>query len=174
MSAFKTSRCLQLGALVLALLLSSPALGAAPLAAAPAAFGVADRAVALAVHAEGAQLYQCKPGDGGRLVWTFREPIAALIGDDGKTIGRHYAGPTWEVDGGGAVKGQLLTSAPGAGANDIPLLKLAVSEHRGAGALAAVNLVLRLNTHGGALSGPCARAGELHAEPYSADYVFLR
>ncbi|THD60237.1 MAG: DUF3455 domain-containing protein [Phenylobacterium sp.] len=155
-------------------MLSSPALGAAPSAAAPRAFGVAGRETVLAVHAEGAQLYQCQADGSGRPMWTFREPIAALIGDDGKTVGRHYAGPTWEIDGGGAVKGQMLASAPGVGANDIPLLKLAVSEHRGSGVLTAVTLVLRLNTHGGGLKGACAAAGELRAEPYSADYVFLR
>jgi hypothetical protein len=28
-------------------------------------------------------------------VWTLREPIATLL-LDGKTVGRHYAGPNWE------------------------------------------------------------------------------
>jgi hypothetical protein len=35
-------------------------------------------------------------------------------------------------------------------------------------------LVLRLTTRGGVLKGACRTAGELRAEPYSADYVFLR
>jgi Protein of unknown function (DUF3455) len=47
--------------------------------------------VMLTVHAEGAQIYECKVNS-GKLVWQFREPIAALIAD-GKTVGRHYAGP---------------------------------------------------------------------------------
>ncbi len=34
--------------------------------------------------------------------WTFREPIATLL-DDGKTVGRHYAGPNWEDNDGSAV-----------------------------------------------------------------------
>ena len=174
MSTFKTCRGNGLGFLAVGLLFASPALGATPIAAAPASFDVADRMVALVVHAEGAQLYQCEPDDGGHAVWTFREPIATLIGDNGKTMGRHYAGPTWELDDGGAVKGKLLASAPGAGANDISLSKLAVADHRGAGALSGVSLILRLNTHGGALKGACVVAGELHAESYSADYVFLR
>jgi hypothetical protein len=173
MPASKTFHSLELGVLAVGCLLSSPALGAAtsePLAT----FDVADRAVALVVHAEGAQLYQCAPDAGSHPVWTFREPIAVLIGEDGRTIGRHFAGPTWELNDGGAVKGQVLASAPAAGASDIPLLKLTASEHRGAGALAAVSLILRLNTHGGALKGACAAVGDLHAEPYAADYVFLR
>lgn len=174
MSKLLTSHRPALGALAFVLLLSTPALAASPLDSAPASFGVTDRTVALAVHGEGAQIYQCKADAEGRLVWTFREPIAALIAEDGRTVGRHFAGPTWEVDGGGAVKGQLSTSAPAATASDIPILKLTATDHRGAGALSAVTVILRLNTHGGVFKGTCAVAGDLRAEPYSADYVFLR
>ncbi len=158
--------------LMLATLLGQPALAAPVSTAAPPSFDVADHAVVLTVHAEGIQLYECRQDAGSPAAWTFREPIATLI-SQGKTIGRHYAGPTWELDDGGAVKGKLLASTPGTGPDDIPLLKLSVSEHRGTGALKDANLVLRLNTHGGALKGACVAAGELHAEPYSADYVFL-
>ena len=38
---------------------------------------------------------RCKAGADGKLAWTFREPIATLLAD-GKTVGRHYAGPNWE------------------------------------------------------------------------------
>jgi hypothetical protein len=34
--------------------------------------------------------------------------------------------------------------------------------------------VQRINTNGGSFAGTCGQAGDLHAEPYSADYVFLR
>ena len=40
--------------------------------------------------------------------------------------------------------------------------------------LPAASIALRLNTHGGVLTGDCATAGEFRAIPYSADYVFLR
>jgi hypothetical protein len=56
----------------------------------------------------------------------------------------------------------------------VALLKLDVVGHQGGGALAQAKLVLRLNTSGGALSGVCPKLGELRAEPYSADYAFLR
>jgi hypothetical protein len=161
-----------LRALSLGLSSAAPAVVFSAPVAAPAGFDVADRAAVLVAHAEGAQVYQCEPGAGGHAKWTFREPIATLI-SDGKTIGRHYAGPTWELDDGGVVKGKLLASAQGVRAGDIPLLKLAAAEHRGSGVLAAANLVLRLNTHGGDLNGDCAVAGELRAQPYAADYVFL-
>ena len=41
----------------------------------------------------GAQIYECKVGNDGKLAWAGREPIASLM-VDGKTVGRHYAGPS--------------------------------------------------------------------------------
>jgi len=140
---------------------------------APAAFDVADRAAILVVHATGAQIYECKVGTGGATNWVFREPIATLIRDGG-TIGHHYVGPTWELADGEVVKGKQSAAVPGATPSDVALLKLDVAEHRGSGVLKDAKLVLRLNTRGGVLKGECAKAGELRAEPYSADYAFLR
>ena len=77
------------------------------------------------IHAEGAQIYECKAGNAGNLSWVFREPIATLLLDD-KTVGRHYAGPTWEHRDGSAVTGKAVGNAPGATADDIPWLKLEV------------------------------------------------
>jgi Protein of unknown function (DUF3455) len=34
--------------------------------------------------------------------------------------------------------------------------------------------VQRINPTGGTAEGACQKAGELHSEPYSADYVFQR
>jgi len=140
---------------------------------APAAFDVADRATILVVHATGAQIYECKVGASGATNWVFREPIATLIRDGG-TIGHHYVGPTWDFADGEVVQGKQSSAAPGATPSDVALLKLDVAEHRGNGALKDAKLVLRLNTHGGVLKGECLKAGELRAEPYSADYAFLR
>jgi hypothetical protein len=75
---------------------------------------------------------------------------------------------------GDAVKGKQSAAAPGATPGDVALLKLDVVEHHGTGVLKNAKLVLRLNTRGGALKGGCPKAGELRAEPYSADYAFLR
>ena len=78
----------------------------APFAAAaaeiPEAIAAKGEMLVLQVHAEGAQIYECKANVGGKLPWQFREPIASLF-SDGKTAGRHYAGPTWEIDGGAIV-----------------------------------------------------------------------
>lgn len=125
----------------------------------------------LATHAEGAQIYECKAGTNGVLAWTFREPIATLL-VDGKTVGRHYAGPHWALADGSVVKGKVSATMPGSAANDISQLKLDVIAHEGAGALDQATLVYRVNTHGGSFDGPCSTLGAFRSIGYSADYLF--
>jgi hypothetical protein len=139
----------------------------------PDAIAAPGETVVLSVHAEGAQVYECKPGTDGKLAWAFREPIATLL-VDGKTIGRHYAGPNWEHSDGSAVVGKAAGNAPGASPSDIPWLKLSVTSQRGSGVLTGVTTVQRINTKGGKLDGTCDKAGSFSSAPYSADYVFLR
>ena len=127
----------------------------------------------LTVHAEGAQIYECEKDATGKLAWRLREPIATLL-REGKTIGRHYAGPEWRFDDGSGVQGKLEAKAPGATPSDIPWLKLAAVAHTGHGDLEQVTTIQRIDTHGGALDGECATAGALRSVAYSADYVFLR
>lgn len=138
----------------------------------PEAIAAKGETILFEVHAAGAQIYECKADSDGRLTWRFREPIAALF-RDGKTVGRHYAGPAWEVEG-SAITGKAAGKAPGATAKDIPWLKLDVVERRGDGPLQAATTVQRINTAGGNFEGACEKSGDLHAEPYEADYVFLQ
>jgi hypothetical protein len=143
------------------------------LAEVPDAIAAPGASEILKVHAEGAQIYECKTGKDGKLHWEFREPIASLI-VDGKTVGRHYAGPTWELSDGSAVTGKVSARAPGAAANDVPLLKLDAASHRGNGQLSSASIIQRLNTKGGVAEGDCSSAGALLSSPYSSDYVFLK
>ena len=139
----------------------------------PDAIAAPGETVVLTVHAEGAQVYECKAGADGKLAWAFREPIATLL-VDGKTIGRHYAGPNWEHIDGSAVVGKVSGNAPGATADDIAWLKLQVTASRGSGLLTGVTTVQRINTKGGKLDGACDKAGSFKSAPYSAEYVFLK
>ncbi|MGY3074466.1 hypothetical protein ACVWZZ_000837 [Bradyrhizobium sp. LM6.10] len=152
------------------LLLAGPAAAADPL---PATIAAPGETVVLSVHAEGAQVYECKAGTDGKLAWAFREPIATLL-SEGKTVGRHYAGPNWEHADGSAVAAKAAGNAPGATPADIPWLKLEVNAHRGSGVLTSATTVQRINTHGGKLDGACDKAGEFKSAPYSAEYVFLK
>src|SRR5438477_12236956 len=100
----------------------------------PDAVAAPGEAVVLSVHAEGAQVYECKAAADGKLAWAFREPIATLLAD-GKTIGRHYAGPNWEHADGSAVVGKAVFFFKQKTAYDIPWLKLEVTSSRGSGVL---------------------------------------
>ena len=139
----------------------------------PPALAAPGESAVITLHAEGAQIYECKPGNDGKLAWAFREPIATLLLDD-KTVGRHYAGPNWEHVDGSAVTAKAVANAPGQSASDIPWLKLEATGHRGSGTLAGITTVQRINTRGGVHAGACDRAGALYSAPYAADYVYLR
>ena len=158
--------------LLIALILATTFRADGALAQMPPAIAVPGGKIIVTFHAEGAQIYECKPSNDGKLDWMFREPIATLLLDD-KTIGRHYAGPTWEHMDGSAVTGKAVGNAPGATVSDIPWLKLDVVNRRGSGTLANVNAVQRIDTHGGASQDRCDQAGAFRSVPYSADYVFL-
>lgn len=139
----------------------------------PEAIAVPGETLVATVHAQGAQIYECKANASGALVWQFREPIATLI-ESGKTIGRHYAGPNWELADGSIVAGKVAGRAPGATPNDIALLKLDVTSRSGSGRLSGVTTIQRINTRGGVAEGPCPTAGAFLSVAYSTDYTFYR
>jgi hypothetical protein len=139
----------------------------------PDAVAARGETVAMSVHAVGAQIYECARDAKGDQVWQFREPIAALL-MDGKTVGRHFAGPSWELADGSAVTAKVVGRAPGAARSDIALLKLEVTSQRAGGQLSTVTGIQRLNTKGGTLQGVCPSPGVLIGVPYTADYTFLR
>ena len=136
----------------------------------PAAVAAPGMAVVMTVHAVGAQIYECAADSAGKPGWRFRELIASLM-VDGRTVGRHFAGPSWELADGSLVVGKVSGRADGATADDIPWLKLEGSA--GQGQFAKVTVVQRINTKGGALAGACGTAAEMTAVPYASDYVFL-
>jgi hypothetical protein len=133
--------------------------------------GVAPHTAVLTVHAEGAQIYECRADTTNALRWAFREPVASLtVG--AKTVGHHYGGPSWALEDGGLIMGQIIATLPGASVNDIPQLKLKVIAHQGGGVLAPIRFVYRVRTQGGAVKGDCKTAGALRPVAYSADYIF--
>jgi Protein of unknown function (DUF3455) len=135
--------------------------------------------VIVTLHAMGSQIYECKPdpgkpaSEGHALTWQFREPVAALL-LDGKSVGRHYAGPSWDHIDGSGVKAKVIASTAGATADDIAWLDLDVIERHGSGTLSDAATVQRVNTKGGVTHGSCESAGGYLSVPYSADYVFRR
>jgi hypothetical protein len=146
-----------------------------PLAAAEVPEAIAARGEVLVATAQaiGAQIYECRPDAAGKLVWQFREPIATMF-INGKTVGRHYAGPTWEMADGSAVSARVAGRSAGATAGDIPLLKLEVTAANGSGQLSGITTIQRLNTKGGNAEASCQSPGSFVSVPYTADYAFHR
>jgi hypothetical protein len=157
--------------------------GSAAFAEMPREIGGPGEIPGIALHAEGAQIYECWADSNNQLVWRLREPIATLM-DDGNSVGRHYAALHWEyVDpstlvwehkDGSLVKAKVVARAAGRTAHDLPWLKLHVTAQVANGMFYGVTHVQRINTQGGMASGSCDLAGTLRSVPYSADYVFWR
>jgi Protein of unknown function (DUF3455) len=139
----------------------------------PEALAVKGGVTVATLQATGAQIYACAKGAKGALEWSFREPVAALF-QNGKTVGRHFVGPTWEFADGTHVTGAPKGKVPATTVKDVPWLKLSIKEPATSGPIAEATTILRLDTKGGAWEGACSNEGELHAEPYAATYVFIK
>jgi Protein of unknown function (DUF3455) len=131
----------------------------------------------LRLEARGTQNYACQPRAEapGESQWVFTAPEAELFDATGRSVGRHYAGPTWEssVDG-SKVVAKVRAKADAPRPDAVPWLLLTVTERSGAGLLANVKSVQRTDTRGGkAPSAGCAEGDTLKV-PYTASYWFSR
>jgi hypothetical protein len=135
------------------------------------------QSVFLQVRATGVQIYQCtsKPDAPGSFTWTFQAPEATLANRWGHDIGRHYAGPTWELRDGSRVVGEITARDPGPDPAAIPWLLLRAKSTSGPGALSRTESILRIRTSGGiAPSTPCTQ-DQAQAQvrvPYTGEYYF--
>ncbi|HEX3852928.1 MAG TPA: DUF3455 domain-containing protein, partial [Polyangiaceae bacterium] len=71
----------------------------------------------------GVQVYMCVAAASGAFTWQFVAPQANLLNDDGKLIGTHFIGPTWQGNDGSSVVG-LKVAAATVDATAIPWLLL--------------------------------------------------
>jgi hypothetical protein len=126
----------------------------------------------LEFRGEGVQIYTCvKDAD---WAWKLKAPDATLLDQDGKAIGKHFAGPTWRLDDGSEVQGKVLQVRQQPGT--IPWLILSAQSIGSEGRLSQVDVVRRTSTRGGlAPSNGCdaAHAGAEARIPYSASYSFF-
>jgi hypothetical protein len=133
----------------------------------------------LVAHAVGVQIYPCVPTSTG-YAWGPSTPQANLYDDNGKPIGTHFAGPSWQAKDGSKVMAQRkdgVTVDPTA----IPwLLLTAKSPTAGLDGdrLVATTFIQRIQTVGGvappAADCNAATVGTTEAVPYTADYLFWK
>jgi hypothetical protein len=135
----------------------------------------ANEQILVRVHAKGDQIYTCK-GDAAQFTWVLKAPEAQLFDKDGKSFGKHFAGPSWEANDGSRVTGKAIANAPSPDSESIPWLLVNVIGHNGSeGALSRVSTIQRVNTKGGKSPGSgcdASRSGQEARVAYQADYVF--
>jgi hypothetical protein len=113
----------------------------------------------------GDQVYGCINGR-----WAFTAPDAKLLNQQGSVIGRHSAGPTWQLNDGSWVKGKAVAEQVAPDANAVPWLLL--ESVGGTGRLGTVRFIQRTGTRGGnAPDGGCSQSAKRRV-PYTATYSF--
>ena len=137
----------------------------------------AGEEVVLQARATGSQIYVCQPGTDGKFAWTLKAPDAELHDQQGATIGRHFAGPTWKDNDGSEVKGKAVARVDSPEPDSIPWLLVSVTGHSGDGVLSRVTSIQRIHTKGGQ-PPPVANCNTSKQNvevksSYSADYYFF-
>lgn len=113
----------------------------------------------------GDQVYGCVNSS-----WALRAPDAKLLDQKGSVIGRHFAGPTWQLNDGSWVKGKAIAKRVAPDTTAVPFLLL--ESIGGTGRLAPVRFIQRSGTHGGnAPDGSCSQSA-MRRVPYTATYSF--
>jgi hypothetical protein len=146
----------------------------------PAEIAVTDAAVLVAAYAAtGTQTYTCGVtgvGDAAVYAWsTASVPAATLYGTDCLVAGTHYAGPRWKANDDSIILGVVKRTTASVTAASIKRVLLATTSDGGAGILAPVTAVQRLDTVGGiapATGCDLAHVNETVAVPYTANYYF--
>ena len=143
-------------------------------AAAPRVNAPPGAKLVLRTAAQGVQIYKCeKTADAYH--WVLSAPEAALFDPTGQQIGTHFAGPTWQMQDGSKIVGEVVTQAPAPEPHAIAWLLLRAKSHEGNGVLSGVDLVRRIDTHGGAAPATGCDAGHDSSQirmRYMANYLF--
>jgi hypothetical protein len=131
----------------------------------------------LQAQASGVQVYVCQVSkeDAARWQWTPSGPQAELFDPAGKKIGKHYAGPTWELDDGSKVVGEVLAKSASPQADAVDWLLLKVKQNSAQGLLGHADRIQRVATSGGKPPAHCdtAQEGKEFRSPYRATYNFF-
>jgi hypothetical protein len=131
----------------------------------------AGHKVSFRVDAVGVQVYRWNGS-----AWDFVAPVANLYASENYRgeVGFHYAGPTWESNGGSKVVARRVAGCS-PDSNAIAWLLLQTTATDGAGIFGDVTYVQRVNTVGGlAPTTPGEFVGREARVPYTTEYYFYR
>ena len=138
----------------------------------------ADEQPVIVLNAQGVQIYTCKASESDPKAyrWVFVAPEATLL-EDGTAVGKHGAGPTWELTSDRTSVAGTVRQRQDGGAGNIPWLLLAAKPVEGSGRLAGVTSIQRVATKGGVEpTDACneSKSGQEVRVPYTADYYFYK
>ena len=119
----------------------------------------------------GFQVYACTETQTGPK-WVLTAPDAKLLDASGKTIGSHFAGPTWKLEDGSQVQGERIAGRPAPEAGSVAWLLLRSKAGTATGKLADIAFIRRTETHGGAASESACPTGDTSRVSYTATYTF--
>jgi hypothetical protein len=129
----------------------------------------------LTAKGEGVQIYGCLAAPDGAK-WTLKGPDAKLLDAGGEQIGTHFTGPTWKLNDGSQVLGELVASQPAPNADSVAWLLLRAKAGSATGRLAKVTFIRRTETLGGVpAANDCKNVsdvGKTVQVRYSATYTF--
>lgn len=133
--------------------------------------------LALVLKGTGVQIYVCGASreEEGKYQWLLKAPEAELTSSRGKSMGKHYGGPTWEAEDGSKVVARVIASDKDTDPNTIPWLLLSATSNSGTGIFSRTTGIQRLYTVSGkAPIDGCDRdhLGREARISYSAQYYF--
>jgi Protein of unknown function (DUF3455) len=135
-----------------------------------------EQRILLKTAAQGSQIYTCHQlaDKSSQFKWTLKAPDAKLFNSQGKALGKHYAGPSWEANDGSKITA-VVKAKENAPNGSIPWLLLQVKSSQGNGIFANVKWIQRLHTTGG--TPPTQNCDRDHQNAdisvsYTADYYF--
>jgi Protein of unknown function (DUF3455) len=157
--------------------LSQTGMADAPFPAIPAVLEVpSNQVLALTLTGKGVQIYEWRAVTNlaNKFAWELKGPEADLFDASGKKVGRHFAGPTWELTDGGKVIGRLKAKAEAPDGKGIPWLLLDAVQASGA-VMGKVKSIQRVDTVGGKAPAAPADVAKLGVEEkveYMSTYKF--
>lgn len=125
-----------------------------------------DATLVLTAEGNGAQVYGCSDGH-----WILKGPDAQLLDEHGQVIGKHFAGPTWQLADGSGIQGKMIATQASPDSAAVPWLLLQTTPGSASGRFAGVQYIRRSDTHGGVAGSEACTSGEKRV-PYTAKYSF--
>lgn len=131
---------------------------------------------AFMLSAEGAHVFECRPGGPGGFGWTFVAPDATLY-EGTRTAATQTVPNLWESATDRSSVTAVVRGTQAAADGDLPWVLFGAQPLAETGLFAGVTSIQRINTAGGVAPSASCEAGNVGSEirvPFTAEYYFYR